>query len=659
MSPLLRRLAPFVAVALVAGLQAAPADAATKRSLSLKAGASAVTVSSTVSFSGTLSRSPKGTTVTLQRLSGSRWVKAAATRTTSSKGGYKLSVRMPSTGSKATFRASVAKTKKLRAAVSSTRTVALRPQATGPSPEITTEQTLPVTSIGATYNEQLTADLGPGTWRLAARSLPAGLSLSPSGVISGTPTTAGTSLFTVAYRVTATNAEGTADLVLEVRASNIATKNLPTAEAGQPYSFQLRTNGTVAGTWSTQGGTPLPANLTLDADGLLHGTPTQPTGNDPVPLFLQFTRAGTSTVQTLTPFLEVEPGGAFTPSTTTIAVGSQSACRIDGSGTSSCWGFDFKEHFGIGIDYDPRFTYASPTPGPTGPWSKIADATFTHSCAVKSDASLWCMGENGYGQLGDGSGYSHRDPTRVGGTGTGAPTAWRDVAVSDLHSCGISTSDELWCWGFAGWTGDPNQTDDAETPIKVGTGYRSLATGGASCAIRTDRTLWCWSFGQAPAQVGTATWSSVAQRSRNTCGIRTDGSLWCWGDNDQGQLGVGTTTRSDDPVRVGSRSDWSTVSVGGTTYGFACATTTTGEAWCWGRGTEGQLGDGAATSSLHPVRVDATRSWSSIGAGRDFACGVKSDGSQRCWGRGGNGQLGDGQSRDSDVPVTVTATKPR
>jgi uncharacterized protein YhjY with autotransporter beta-barrel domain len=138
--------------------------------------------------------------------------------------------------------------------------------------------TLPAPAIGVPYNQTVTATGGSGssTFAITSGSLPAGLSMGPSGVIAGTSTAAGSFNFTV----TATdvhNFSGSRPYSFTVGAPSIAVapNSLPNGAAGTAYSQQLAaTGGGAPYAFSVSVGT-LPTGLTLDAaSGLLHGTPT-------------------------------------------------------------------------------------------------------------------------------------------------------------------------------------------------------------------------------------------------------------------------------------------------------------------------------------------------------------------------------------------------
>ncbi len=155
----------------------------------------------------------------------------------------------------------------------------------GNNPPVTpitiTTATLIEGTVKTAYNATLAATGGSGTytWSLSSGSnLPAGLALSTSGVISGTPTTAGLNSFSVDVQDSETSPQtSSAPLKLAISGGNLAiTAPLPVAgQVGVSYSFQLSAQGGVPPyMWSTVDNTTLPAGLSLSAGGLLTGTPT-------------------------------------------------------------------------------------------------------------------------------------------------------------------------------------------------------------------------------------------------------------------------------------------------------------------------------------------------------------------------------------------------
>ena len=146
-----------------------------------------------------------------------------------------------------------------------------------PNPPRITTTSLPAATTGVAYSQTLTASGGstPYTWRVSTGALPAGLSLSSGGQLTGTPTAAGDFTFTVAVSDAASQS-GSAPLTLRVNAPppTITTPNLPAARIGEPYSQALSgTGGTPPYSWSVTVGA-LPAGLTLSSGGQIAGTPT-------------------------------------------------------------------------------------------------------------------------------------------------------------------------------------------------------------------------------------------------------------------------------------------------------------------------------------------------------------------------------------------------
>ncbi|MDD3334240.1 MAG: putative Ig domain-containing protein [Eubacteriales bacterium] len=156
---------------------------------------------------------------------------------------------------------------------SNTKQFTLTVRAATEKPAFTTI-TLPSAVGGTAYTEQLFASGGNVAYALTEGRLPVGMTLSASGILSGTPTESGDFPITV----TATNTAGTTEQQLTLQVApdpawvTISTKTLPDGNEGAPYSQQLSaTTGSGAIIWST---TNLPTGIALSQTGLLSGTPT-------------------------------------------------------------------------------------------------------------------------------------------------------------------------------------------------------------------------------------------------------------------------------------------------------------------------------------------------------------------------------------------------
>jgi alpha-tubulin suppressor-like RCC1 family protein len=162
--------------------------------------------------------------------------------------------------------------------------------------------------------------------------------------------------------------------------------------------------------------------------------------------------------------------------------------------------------------------------------------------------------------------------------------------------------------------------------------------------------------------ISSVIFASVAAGGAHTCALTTSGAAYCWGRGESGQLGVQvpTTTCMTDgdpfpcsmvPLAVGVGLAFAQLAGGGA---HTCGLTSDGSAYCWGSNASGQLGDNSTTNREAPVPVATGLKFASIDAGAQHTCGLTNDGTAYCWGRNNRGQLGDGTTTDRSVPVAVT-----
>jgi alpha-tubulin suppressor-like RCC1 family protein len=143
---------------------------------------------------------------------------------------------------------------------------------------------------------------------------------------------------------------------------------------------------------------------------------------------------------------------------------------------------------------------------------------------------------------------------------------------------------------------------------------------------------------------------TLAGGSRFTVLVKPDGTVWTWGQNQEGQLGDGTTTNRTVPAPVPGLSDVVAVAAGGH---FVLALKSDGTVWAWGQNSNGELGDGTNTRQTSPVQLSLT-DVIAIAAGHNHGLALKSDGTVWAWGYNGWGQFGNGTATPSSTPVAVT-----
>ena len=650
------------------GLVAVPTAAAptpqVARTVTLAPGTTTAFVGDPVTFTGKLTKSPKGSKVKLQQKQGAAWKTLGVVATTTKRGAYSAVATMPSSPGVQEFRAlaparKVTKngtTRKLKKAISATVAVTVQSRPVTPVTPVITTTSLPDGEVGTAYAATLTlASPMGGTWSVTP-ALPAGLSLGAStGAISGTPTTDGTSNLLFSFTPTAPGTVATKALSLIVAPEPpppppaITTTHLADGYVGQAYSDTLTTDDPGPGTWSLTSG---PLGFDIDGTtGELTGTSAVPGDQDVV---VRYTRTGDAQFdeETFNLHLDVVP----VPPVPSVRIdgGGVHACRILGDASLWCWGNQGKGAVGIGDV--PLTDVRRPAPEHVGSatWLEVSaslEASQSFSCGVQSDRSLWCWGSGSAGQLGLGpSGVQHNSPQLVDDTRN-----WATVSGGQAHACGTTLGGRLFCWGNIG-TGTGGTSPDVPTEVDPGgTAWTSVSAGGShSCGLRTDGTLWCWGFnsrGQlgtggtpsdadVPVQVGTATdWTAVSAGAAHTCGLRgTD--LYCWGRNTVGAVGVGTPgTDVSSPAQVPG--SWSRVEAAGSgNDDHTCGVDTLGRLWCWGAGGLGRLGNGATDDQPAPTQVGTDTTWSSVTTGGSYSCAVKVDNSQWCWGDNGDGTVG-------------------
>jgi alpha-tubulin suppressor-like RCC1 family protein len=242
----------------------------------------------------------------------------------------------------------------------------------------------------------------------------------------------------------------------------------------------------------------------------------------------------------------------------------------------------------------------------------------SHTCALTTTGGLKCWGFNGSGQLGDGTTTQRLTPIDVSGLTSGVSA----ISTGLDHSCALSTGGAAKCWGFngGGQLGDGSTTNSLIAVIVSG------LTGGVS---------------------------AIAPSSNHTCALTTGGGVKCWGLNGNGEIGDGTTTQRLTPVDVSGLT--SGVSAIATGSGYTCALTTGGAAKCWGTNGGGQLGDGSSNGRLTAVNVAGlTSGVSAIATGLSHTCALSTGGGVKCWGFNFRGQLGDGTTTQRLTPVDVS-----
>ena len=399
--------------------------------------------------------------------------------------------------------------------------------------------------------------------RFAAVSVPAGLSLSDAGVVTGRVDAPGN--YPITYTLAGTSPATTA----KTRVFTVVVREPSSgAAAGGQSSCAVRADATA---WC-QGRN--------DYGQLGDGTTT----------------------------LRVSPAQVVGTGWSRIATGGSFTCGVKLDGTLWCWGLNNFGQLGAG----DNATSALPRQvGTSATWRDVS-ASWQHACATQSDGTAWCWGQNQRGQLGAGTTTTRSSgPTRVLGD-----QQWTSVSAGGWSSCGTTAAGTAYCWGdnAFGQIGDGTITNRNRPTAVSGVQLAQVSTTwGRACGVTPTGTAYCWgenSNGELgngtrtnsarPVQVSDSnSYSAVGTAVTATCGTRTDGQVLCWGDNRYGQLGPAASGTSGSSTPVAAGLSASGLVTGGWLH--LCAE----GAGCWGGNESGQLGNGTIVAAAMPTEPAA------------------------------------------------------
>lgn len=300
----------------------------------------------------------------------------------------------------------------------------------------------------------------------------------------------------------------------------------------------------------------------------------------------------------------VAGGQMFTALTAT----GHGTCGIGTDKYARCWGISWPgqqdaryQTTPVNVSSGHPFTALSANQ-PTPYTSQASTA-----CGIDTTRSTWCWGSNTSSEFGAGNSFTQtysNVPVRVAGA-----HSFLDVSVGITHVCAVDAGRKAWCWGnnYRGQLGDDLPTaSDVPMPVTGNHYFTTVTAGhGSTCGIDTTKKAWCWGgnyygeFGNGttsytghPTEVsGGHQFSTIRMTNGYVCALDGAGKAWCWGYAMYGQLGDGDTSTHSrlTPNAVVGGHTFTALSVGTET---ACAVDTGGKTWCWGDGNRGQLGDG-------------------------------------------------------------------
>ncbi len=255
------------------------------------------------------------------------------------------------------------------------------------------------------------------------------------------------------------------------------------------------------------------------------------------------------------------------------------------------------------------------------PVTQIAAGGY-HSLFLKSDGSLWAMGFNGYGQLGDGTTNNVNRPEQIVASNVTAMAAGGYYGSpgdgSYSHNLFLKSDGSLWAMGAnnAGQLGDGSYTS-------------------------TNR----------PEQIVASNVMAIAAGRIHSLFLKNDGSLWVMGDNEYGQLGDGTYNNANLPQQTVA-SNIIAIAAG---YGHSLILKSDGSLWGMGNNSVGQLGDGTTNNAIRPEQIVASNV-TAVAVGEYHSLFLKREGSLWAMGLNYYGQLGDSTYNNTNRPEQIVAS---
>ena len=280
-----------------------------------------------------------------------------------------------------------------------------------------------------------------------------------------------------------------------------------------------------------------------------------------------------------------------------VSSGTEYTCGLTTAGDAYCWGKNSDGVLGDGTTTDRSI----PTLVAGGYTWVSVDSGTRHTCGATTEEDGYCWGWEFWGQGGVGGTWArccrstvsrtHNEKTTITSPSQKVQglSSFASISSGGLHSCGITTGSEGYCWG----NNESGQAGNGSFPRGVYWGTTNGCIGGG----------YCHDYGPMAPEIitGLRTWTSVSAGDSHTCAIETTDELYCWGLNANGRLGINSTTLARaTPSLVYGGHTWTSVSAGGAQ---TCGVTTAGEAYCWGSSEAGQLGNGSVNNSGIPAKV--------------------------------------------------------
>lgn len=309
--------------------------------------------------------------------------------------------------------------------------------------------------------------------------------------------------------------------------------------------------------------------------------------------------------------------------TTTAASASGDGSSSDPLPSSSGEGSSSSSSTGSSSSDDGSSSTGSPCGDHPCPCTAVLAVGYNHNCVVRTDDRVLCWGANNQGQLGQGPGSGPLfELQEVTLPGESLPHA---LHTGHNQSCALVLDGRLVCWG-------DNNNGELTTP--------AMSPGGEIDPFTM------------PVPPGP---SAVGMSNQHSCvGDPSGPTVRCLGNNVYDELGGGGGQPVEGAVPGMAPVDELALGVD-----HSCARAG-GQVWCWGRDNHGQLGQNdVAGPTPNPTPVTLPGAASHLVAGVHHTCAALDGGTAvRCWGRGNEGQIGNGNTNNRQLPTALAMALP-
>ena len=306
------------------------------------------------------------------------------------------------------------------------------------------------------------------------------------------------------------------------------------------------------------------------------------------------------------------------------------------------------------------------------PFSNVEAISLNHQTAhviALRNGTVWGWGENGAGQLGDGTKVTQTLPVQVDDL-----LSVKAISAGGNFSVALKTDGTVWSWGDnqSGQLGVGSFVlSDSSLPVRV-EGLESVVAVAAGLrhvlALKSDGTVWTWGTNEsgslginssnpgartAPVQVQGLSGIVAIFAGFNVSGaVKNDGTVFMWGSDGMGELGTGTTESSVlSPVEVPALKGAKQIAFG---VNFTVVVKNDNTVWSFGTNVDGRLGQGLSDSDVHPVPAQIAGLSATTASCGTHAVVALTDGSVKAFGSNNSGQLGLGTVDTNPHPSPIS-----